>query len=109
MGVLVVHVVDDVHGPHVYAGEPVHHPLEAPDGVLAIEVLALHRAEGWGHLLVADLVVLELDGAGLDRDARDEVPEGLGEARSRSMSISRKVGVLPSDIPAPFCSFTAAR
>ena len=49
--VLVVHVVDDVHGVDVHAGQPLHHPLELAGHVLEIEVLALHRAEVGTDLL----------------------------------------------------------
>ena len=38
VGVLVVHVVDDVHGIDVDAGEPVHHLLELVEHVVEVEV-----------------------------------------------------------------------
>ena len=46
VGILVVHVVDDVHGVDVDAGQPVHHRLEASQHVVEVEVVALHRLAG---------------------------------------------------------------
>src|SRR5207237_1342732 len=39
VGVLVVHVVDDVHGADVDAGQPVHHPHELREHVVEVEDL----------------------------------------------------------------------
>jgi hypothetical protein len=61
VGVLVVHVVDDVHGVHVDAGEPVHHPFEPADDVVEIEHVTLHGPERRADLLAADLVASPVD------------------------------------------------
>ena len=43
IGILVVHVVNDVHGIDVDAGKPVHHLFELVDNIVEVEVLALRR------------------------------------------------------------------
>ena len=41
VGVLVVHVVDDVQGVDVRPGQPVHHPVERLEHLVVVEVLAV--------------------------------------------------------------------
>ena len=41
VGILVVHVVDDVHGIDINPGEPVHHLFELVQHVIEVEVVAL--------------------------------------------------------------------
>ena len=62
VGVLVVHVVDDVHGVDVHAGEPVHHPVELVNHVFEFEDVAFHGFEGGTYLIAADLVPAAVDG-----------------------------------------------
>ena len=56
VGVLVVHVVDDVHGVDVDAGEPVHHLFELVEHIIEVEVLALDGADLRADLLAGDFV-----------------------------------------------------
>ncbi len=62
VGVFVVHVVNDVHGVHVHARQPVHHLVEALDHLVEVEVVALDRLGGGADLLAARLVAAAVDG-----------------------------------------------
>ena len=59
--VLVVHVVDDVHGVDVHARQPVHHPLELLAHVVELEVVTLDRRCRRRDLVAADLVAPAVD------------------------------------------------
>ena len=74
VGVLVVHVVDDVHGVHVHARQPVHHLVEALDHLVEVEVLPLDRLRGGADLLAAHLVAAAVDG----------VEQALGQIGARA-------------------------
>ena len=59
--VLVVHVVDDVHGVDVDVGEPVHHPLVSAEHVVELQELALHRLGRGPDLFAGDLIASAVD------------------------------------------------
>ena len=61
VGVLVVHVVDDVHGTHVHPREPVHHLFEAHQDVVEVEDVPCHRGEGRRDLFAAHLISAAVD------------------------------------------------
>src|SRR5262249_15884950 len=62
IGVLVMHVVDDVHGIYVDTGKPVHHRLEFVDHSIKVKELSLCRTNCGPYLLAADLVPASVNG-----------------------------------------------
>src|SRR6266850_439190 len=59
--ILVVHVVNDVHGIDVNASKPLHQLFEPADNIVEIKVLALDGADCWTHLLACDFVAATVD------------------------------------------------
>src|ERR1051325_4134478 len=62
VGVLVVHVVDDIHGVDVDAREPLHHSFKPVNAIIEVKVLSLDRADVWANLLACDLIAASVDG-----------------------------------------------
>ena len=60
--VLVVHIVDDVHGVDVHTSEPIHHLFEPAEHVMEVKVLALHAVDLRSHLLACDFISAAVDG-----------------------------------------------
>src|SRR5689334_11213329 len=56
-----MHVVDDVHGVDVNAGEPIHHLLELPDDVVEFEVLPFYRFRLRSNLFPRNLIPSSID------------------------------------------------
>src|SRR6202012_5128852 len=61
VGVLVVHVVDDVHRVHVNPGEPFHHRLEPAEDVVKIQVVAHDASKGGSHLFSGEFIPASVD------------------------------------------------
>jgi hypothetical protein len=74
VGILVVHVMDDVHRIHIHLGQPFHHPLELAGDIVKVEIVALDRFNLWPDLLAGEFVAPAVDG----------VKEALGEVRARA-------------------------
>src|SRR3954469_5946667 len=61
IGVLVVHVMNNVHGIDIDSGKPIHHAFKPADNVIKIEVFSLHSAACGSDLFATDFVPAAVD------------------------------------------------
>src|SRR5258706_12334979 len=72
VGILVVHVMNDVHGIDIDTREPIHHLFELVDHIVKLKVLTLNSAVRRTYLLACEFVPAAVDG----------IEEALGEVGS---------------------------
>ncbi len=70
--ILVVHVVNNVHGIHVHAGQPIHHLFIADQHIIEVEILALDGFVCRSNLFAGELI----------STAIDCIQQALGEIRA---------------------------
>src|SRR5258708_34108573 len=61
IGILVVHVMDNVHGIDIDSGKPIHHAFKPADNIVKIEIFALHSAPSGSDLFATDFVPPAVD------------------------------------------------
>src|SRR5262245_36197714 len=62
VGILIMHVVNDVHSVDIDIGKPVHHLFVFLDHVIKSEHFAIDPTHGWTHLIPTDLVPASING-----------------------------------------------
>ena len=74
VGIFVVHVMDDVHGIDIHAGQPLHHCFKLVEHIVVGEIFTRDRSLLGRYLIAGDLVAAAID----------SIEQTLGEVGTRA-------------------------